>query len=78
MPVQMISCAGRDTALVAGLTKAGMLFVPSRDGRSHCPQEHTRIEDIVLGSKILLDAIVELATYIRQLNGFLAVLRRWK
>jgi len=38
-----------------------MIFVPSRDGRSHCPQEFTRIEDIVLGCQILLDTAVELA-----------------
>ena len=58
---KMISGAGHDTALVAGLTQAGMIFVPSRDGRSHCPQEFTRIEDIVLGCQILLDTAVELA-----------------
>ena len=57
----MISGAGHDTALVAGLTQAGMIFVPSRDGRSHCPQEFTRIEDIVLGCQILLDTALELA-----------------
>jgi allantoate deiminase len=58
---KMISGAGHDTALVAGLTQAGMIFVPSRDGRSHCPQEFTRIEDIVLGCNILLDTVIELA-----------------
>ena len=60
-PFNMISGAGHDTALIAGLTEAGMIFVPSRDGRSHCPQEYTRMEDIVLGCEILLDAVVELA-----------------
>jgi allantoate deiminase len=58
---KLISGAGHDTALVAGLAEAGMIFVPSRDGRSHCPQEFTRIEDIVLGCEILLDTVVELA-----------------
>lgn len=58
---KMISGAGHDTALVAGLAEAGMIFVPSRDGRSHCPQEFTRIEDIVLGCEILLDTVIELA-----------------
>jgi len=60
-PLRMISGAGHDTALVAGLTPAGMIFVPSRDGLSHCPQEFTRIEDIALGCEILLAAVVELA-----------------
>jgi len=58
--LNMISGAGHDTALVAGLAEAGMIFVPSRDGRSHCPQEFTRIEDIVLGCEILLDTVIEL------------------
>jgi acetylornithine deacetylase/succinyl-diaminopimelate desuccinylase-like protein len=58
---KMISGAGHDTALVAGLAEAGMIFVPSRDGRSHCPQEFTSIEDIVLGCEILLDTAIELA-----------------
>jgi allantoate deiminase len=58
---RMISGAGHDTALVAELTKAGMIFVPSRDGLSHCPQEFSRIEDIALACEILLAAVVELA-----------------
>ncbi len=61
-PHRMISGAGHDTALVAGLAEAGMIFVPSRDGLSHCPQEYTRLEDITLAGEILLAAVVELAT----------------
>jgi allantoate deiminase len=60
-PLPMISGAGHDTALVAQLTPAGMIFVPSRDGLSHCPQEFSRLEDIALGCGILLAAVVELA-----------------
>jgi hydantoinase/carbamoylase family amidase len=60
-PFRMISGAGHDTALIAELTKAGMIFVPSRDGLSHCPQEFSRLEDIALGCEILLATVVELA-----------------
>ena len=60
-PYRMISGAGHDTALVAGLAQAGMIFVPSRDGLSHCPQEYTRLEDIVLGCEILLATVAQLA-----------------
>lgn len=60
-PFRMISGAGHDTALIAGLTRAGMIFVPSRDGLSHCPQEFSRIEDIALASEVLLTAVIELA-----------------
>jgi hydantoinase/carbamoylase family amidase len=59
-PLKMISGAGHDTALLAGMTKAGMIFVPSRDGLSHCPQEFSRLEDIALACEILLAAVVEL------------------
>ena len=59
--LKMISGAGHDTALVAGLAEAAMIFVPSRDGLSHCPQEFTRMEDIVLGCEILLDTVIEIA-----------------
>ena len=47
--------------LMAGLAEAGMIFVPSTDGLSHCPQEYSRIEDIALASEILLAAVIELA-----------------
>jgi allantoate deiminase len=59
--LKMISGAGHDTALLAGLAEAGMIFVPSRDGLSHCPQEFTHMEDIVLGCEILLDTVIEIA-----------------
>lgn len=61
-PFRMISGAGHDTALVAELTEAGMIFVPSRDGLSHCPQEYTRLDDIALGCEILLTTVVQLAS----------------
>ncbi len=60
-PHRMISGAGHDTALLAGLAEAGMIFVPSRDGLSHCPQEYSRLEDIALACDILLAAVIELA-----------------
>jgi allantoate deiminase len=60
-PHRMISGAGHDTALLAGLAEAGMIFVPSRDGLSHCAQEYTRLEDIALACEILLATVNELA-----------------
>ena len=59
--LRMVSGAGHDSALFADLTETGMIFVPSEKGRSHCPEEFTRLEDIGLACKILLDTIVELA-----------------
>ncbi|MGD8763481.1 MAG: Zn-dependent hydrolase [Desulfobacteraceae bacterium] len=60
-PLRMVSGAGHDTALLADLTEAGMIFVPSQKGRSHCPQEFTRLEDICLGCEVLLETALALA-----------------
>ena len=57
----MMSGALHDSCKLAELTDIGMIFVPSIDGRSHCPEEDTDWQDIKLGADILLDAIVELA-----------------
>jgi acetylornithine deacetylase/succinyl-diaminopimelate desuccinylase-like protein len=38
-----------------------MIFVPSRDGRSHCPEEFTKAEDIALAADLLLETVIELA-----------------
>ncbi len=57
----MMSGALHDSCKLADLTDIGMIFVPSVDGRSHCPEEWTEWEDIKLGADILLDAIIELS-----------------
>ena len=54
------SMAGHDTAHLSSITKAGMLFVPSIDGKSHCPEEFSRIEDIEKVANVLLQAIFKL------------------
>ncbi|MGE5840210.1 MAG: M20/M25/M40 family metallo-hydrolase, partial [Deltaproteobacteria bacterium] len=59
--VRVSSGAGHDTGIIAGIAEAGMIFVPSRDGRSHCAEEFTKVEDIALGAEILLETVLELA-----------------
>ena len=56
----MGSMAGHDATHLASITKAGMLFVPSIGGKSHCPEEYSRIEDIEKVSNVLLQAIFDL------------------
>jgi allantoate deiminase len=51
--LKMVSGAGHDSAVFADLTKTGMIFVPSEKGRSHCPEEFTRLDDIGLGCELL-------------------------
>ena len=42
-------------------TPIGMLFVPSRDGLSHCPQEWTDSVDLKLGAEVLAAALARVA-----------------
>jgi len=60
-PVRFASGAGHDTGIIATISDAGMIFVPSQAGRSHCAEEYTKVEDIALGAEILLDTVLELA-----------------
>jgi len=60
-PVRMASGAGHDTGIIAKISDAGMIFVPSQAGRSHCAEEFTKVEDIALGAEILLETALELA-----------------
>jgi hypothetical protein len=36
----------------------GMVFVPSRAGRSHCPEEWTDVEDIGKGIAVLTGTVI--------------------
>jgi N-carbamoyl-L-amino-acid hydrolase len=60
--VAMPSGAGHDAQNMAALVPTGMIFIPSRDGRSHSPAEHTDWEDIENGANVLLATLTELAT----------------
>ena len=51
--MQMASGAGHDAQSVAERTHAGMIFVPSRDGISHAPQEYTAPDAILRGMRTL-------------------------
>jgi acetylornithine deacetylase/succinyl-diaminopimelate desuccinylase-like protein len=56
-PVRMASGAGHDAMIVGRRTRAAMLFVPSRHGVSHSPQEWTDGEDCELGARVLAGAL---------------------
>jgi N-carbamoyl-L-amino-acid hydrolase len=55
------SGAGHDAQYMAAIAPAGMIFVPSRDGRSHCEEEFTAMDDIEPGANTLLLSVLELA-----------------
>ncbi len=55
---QMQSGAGHDAQDMALITRAGMIFVPSKGGISHSPQEFTSAEDMANGANVLLNALL--------------------
>jgi N-carbamoyl-L-amino-acid hydrolase len=55
------SGAGHDAQYMAAICPTGMIFVPSRNGRSHCEEEFTPMDDIEQGANTLLLAALELA-----------------
>ena len=59
---RMPSGAGHDAQVLAAVCPAGMVFVPSVNGISHNPAEHTEPDDLVVGSNVLLNTVVALAT----------------
>jgi beta-ureidopropionase / N-carbamoyl-L-amino-acid hydrolase len=56
----LASGAGHDAVQMARLGPVGMIFVPSRDGRSHCPEEWTEPEHVEAGAAALLASLLEL------------------
>jgi len=56
---RMLSGAGHDSLPMAGKVKTAMLFVPSKDGRSHCQEEWTEYGDLVKAVQVLSDAFID-------------------
>jgi beta-ureidopropionase / N-carbamoyl-L-amino-acid hydrolase len=57
----MNSGAGHDAQVMAKITDAGMIFVPSRQGRSHSPAEFTDWDQVENGANVLLNTLLRLA-----------------
>jgi beta-ureidopropionase / N-carbamoyl-L-amino-acid hydrolase len=57
----MNSGAGHDAQVMAKITDAGMIFVPSHQGRSHSPAEFTDWDQIENGANVLLNTLLRLA-----------------
>lgn len=58
---RILSGAGHDAQYMAAICPTGMIFVPSRGGRSHCEEEFTGLDDIEHGANALLLAAATLA-----------------
>lgn len=54
----MVSGAGHDSCATNLVVPTAMIFVPSKDGISHNPCEHTEPEELETGFKVLLETIL--------------------
>jgi acetylornithine deacetylase/succinyl-diaminopimelate desuccinylase-like protein len=52
------SGAVHDTCVIAPHVPSGMLFVPSKGGRSHVPFEDTDAGDLISGAQLLLETVL--------------------
>ncbi|MBE1552999.1 Zn-dependent hydrolase [Sporosarcina limicola] len=52
------SGAGHDANQIARISPIGMIFVPSKDGKSHCPEEFTEYEQVAKGVQALGNALL--------------------
>jgi N-carbamoyl-L-amino-acid hydrolase len=58
--LRMPSGAGHDAQSIARFAPAGMIFIPSRDGISHSPDEYSSPEHIAQGADVLLQSLLTL------------------
>lgn len=57
----MLSGANHDANSMSHLTDTGMIFVPSKNGISHHPEEYTSWEEIEDGINVMLQTVLHLA-----------------
>ncbi|GHC30945.1 Zn-dependent hydrolase [Aidingimonas halophila] len=55
--LSMPSGAGHDAVYMADITPTGMLFVPCRDGRSHCPEEDMTPRQAADGCQVIAETL---------------------
>ncbi len=53
------SGAGHDAINLASICPTAMIFVPSKGGRSHCPEEWTEAASLAKAAQVLADLIVD-------------------
>jgi N-carbamoyl-L-amino-acid hydrolase len=58
--LRMVSGASHDAQMLARVCPTAMIFVPSRGGISHNPEEFTEPDDLVNGAEVLLGTISRL------------------
>ncbi len=58
--MMMDSGAGHDTAHLAKVSRASIIFIPCQKGLSHCPEEFTKSINIKKGTEVILKSILDL------------------
>jgi len=58
--IKLNSGAGHDAMSFAPYVPTGMIFIPSKNGLSHCPQEYSENEWIIKGTQTLLNTIISI------------------
>lgn len=53
------SGAGHDAQFVTDMIPTTMIFVPSKDGHSHCEPEYTSVEQCTKGASVMLNAVLK-------------------
>ena len=53
------SGAGHDAQFVSYMMPTTMIFVPSKDGHSHCEPEFTSVEHCTQGASVMLNAVLK-------------------
>ena len=66
--INISSGAGHDTAHLSRIAPAAMIFIPCRDGLSHCPEEYTSSEAIAKGATVLTGCVMGLANKTMQVS----------
>jgi N-carbamoyl-L-amino-acid hydrolase len=59
--MEMISGAGHDAMYLAKRFPTCMIFIPSKDGVSHHPDEYSEFDDVFLGATLLTECLKKLA-----------------
>lgn len=56
----LASMAGHDASHMSDITKTAMIFVKSIGGKSHCPEEFSRPEDIKICGDVMLETLIKM------------------
>lgn len=59
--IKMNSGAGHDAMIMSTITSTGLIFVPSKDGLSHHPDEWTDFDDLKKGIDLMLNVVADIS-----------------